>query len=172
MDKITLKRIKLAHPAIREKLLEDYLYINNKMLGRGVRLRLSWVYRTPEQQDKLFKKRPRVTRARAFQSIHNYGLAFDIVILYDKNGDGIFEEASWSTKRDGDRDGMADWLEVTRELEKRGWRNGFRRNGKKWDLPHFQKSFGMKWFQMKRKLDNGDYFTEVIDGKTYKWINI
>lgn len=172
MDKITLNRIRFAHPAIREKLIRDYKFINNKFLGPGVRLRFSWVYRSPEQQNKLFNKRPKVTYAKAWQSIHNYGLAFDIVLLYDKNGDGNFEEASWNRKRDGDGDNIADWMEVTWELEKRGWTNGFIRNGKKWDFPHFQIDFGMNWRKMKHKIDTGDYFTEVIDGKEYKWINI
>lgn len=170
MDKLTLNRIKKAHPCIREELRDDYLYCNNKLLGKGVRLRFSWVYRTPQEQLSLYKKRPRVTYASEWQSIHNYGLAFDIVLLYDKNGDGIFEEASWDTVRDGDNDGMSDWLEVTKFFESRGYRNGFIRNGKKWDLPHFQKSFGMKWRDLKREYDKGNTF---IDKETnIKYVNI
>ena len=83
MDKITLQRIEKAHPIIREELKEQYIEINNK-LPRGVRLRFSSVYRSISEQDELFKKRPKVTNAKGGQSIHNYGLAFDIVILFDK----------------------------------------------------------------------------------------
>lgn len=172
MDKITLKRIATAHPEIRKELLEAYLFMNNKLLGRGVRLRFSWVYRTEAQQNGLFNKRPKVTNARAWQSYHNYGLAFDIVLLYDNDGNGTFEEASWNTRRDGDHDGMADWVEITRYLENLGFKNGFIRNGRKWDKPHFQKTFGLKWRGMKKMIDSGDYFTETIDGKEYKYINI
>lgn len=169
MDQITIERIKRAHPALRDKMLEDYLYINNRLLGRGVRLRYAWVYRTPAEQNKLYKKRPKVTNAQAWQSIHNYGLAFDIVLLYDKDGNGTFETASWDMKYDGDRDLVADWMEVTMELEKRGWQNGFVRNGKKWDFPHFQKDYGYSWRQLKTKIDAGQYTTEVIDGQTYMY---
>ena len=172
MDKLTLKRIKTAHPLIREELREAYLEANNKMLGKGVRLRLSWVYRFAEEQNKLYSKRPKVTNARAWQSIHNYGLAFDIVILYDNDGNGTFEEASWNTRRDGDRDNIPDWLEVTRVFEKYGFKNGFFSRGRKWDFPHFQKDFGYKWRDLKRKIDAGDYFTESINGKTYMYPNI
>jgi peptidoglycan L-alanyl-D-glutamate endopeptidase CwlK len=172
MDSTTIDRIRFAHPSVRDAMLEDYLYVNNKLLGKGVRLRYSWVFRTPDEQNILYLKYPRVTNAKAWQSTHNYGLAFDIVILYDKNGDGIFEEASWDKARDGDLNGVADWAAVTGELERRGWSNGFMRNGQKWDFPHFQKSFGMKWRDMKAKIDNGQYTTEIIDGIEYRWIKI
>ena len=172
MDKITLERIQTAHPKIREELMDAYIFINNKLLGKGVRLRFSWVYRFDYEQSRLFRKRPKVTSARAWQSYHNYGIAFDIVLLYDRDGNGSFETASWNTLFDGDGDGIADWLEVTQELEKRGWQNGFIRNGKKWDKPHFQKTFGMDWREMKGKIDIGDFFTEVISGKEYKYINL
>ena len=167
MDKITLKKIETAHPLIREELKEAYLIANNKMLGKGVRLRLSWVYRTANEQNKLFNKRPKVTNAKAWQSYHNYGLAFDIVLLYDNDGNGTFEEASWNTKRDGDKDNVADWLEVTQIFEKYGFVNGFIRNGKKWDLPHFQKDFGYNWRTLEKLIESGKYTTELINGKTY-----
>ena len=94
MDKITLNRISLAHPKIREELLEQYTEINNR-LPMNVRLRFAYVLRTPEEQHKLFIQRPRVTKADSWQSIHNYSLAFDIVLLYDKDRNGNFELASW-----------------------------------------------------------------------------
>ena len=167
MDKLTIKRINTAHPMIREELLEAYLEANNKMLGKGVRLRFSWVYRFPADQRKLFRKRPKVTNADEWQSIHNYGLAFDIVLLYDNDGNGTFEEASWDTKRDGDNDNISDWLEVTRVFERYGFKNGFLRRGKKYDLPHFQKTFGFNWRSLEKKIENDKFFTEKIEGKTY-----
>ena len=171
-DDITLDRIKTSHPIIRRELLEDYLYANTMLLGKGVRLRFSWVYRSPEIQNKLYNQRPRVTKAKAWQSVHQYGLAFDIVLLYDNDGNGTFEEASWDTVRDGDRDGIADWLEITKYFESKGYQNGFLRNGKKWDLPHFQKDFGLGWRDMNDKIKNNQYSVETIDGVEYKWIDI
>lgn len=169
MDQISLQRIETAHPIIREVLKKAYIEANNK-LGKGVRLRLSWVFRTPKQQRALFLKRPKVTNADEWQSVHNYGLAFDIVLLHDNNGDGIFEEASWNTKRDGDKDGIADWLEVTLVFEKYGFKNGFFKNGKKWDLPHFQKTFGYSVRQLRKMILDGN--TIVSNGITYPNIMI
>lgn len=136
MDKITLDRIKTAHPSIRAKLLKDYTDANN-LLGKGARLRFAYVYRTIAEQNQLFNKRPKVTNAKGGQSIHNYGLAFDIVLLYDNDGNGTFEEASWSMIKDFDKDSKADWMEVTNLFKSRGWEWGgdwisFR------DAPHFQ----------------------------------
>ena len=172
MDQISIERIKTLHPKIRQEVLELYKKANNLELGKGVRLRLSYTFRTHEEQDELFKKRPKVTNAKGGQSIHNYGLAFDIVLMYDKDGDGKFEEVSWDTKRDGDKDGISDWLEVTKVFTSAGYTNGFITNGKKWDLPHFQRDFGLSWQKMKSKIDKGDFTSETINGYTYKYINI
>ncbi len=167
-DKITLDRIKTLHPKIRKEVLEMYEHVNNKLLGKGVRLRFTHTYRSPEEQDKLFKQRPKVTNAKAWQSIHQYGLAFDIVLLYDNDNNGTFEEVSWDMRRDHDKDGIADWIEVTKYFESKGYQNGFITNGKKWDFPHFQKDFQLSWRQMKSKIDKGDFITE----NNIKYINL
>lgn len=166
MDILTQERIKTLHPKIRAKAQTAYTEANNK-LGKGCRLRFSQVYRTAKEQDELFAKRPKVTNAKAWQSMHNYGLAFDIVLLYDKDGDGNFEEVSWDMKRDGDKDGIPDWLEITRVLEKHGFRNGFITNGKKWDFPHFQMDFGFTWQKLKVIVDSKKIIKEIISGKEY-----
>jgi len=160
MDAITLQRIEQAHPKIREQLLQDYKDANN-LLGKGCRLRFSYVYRSPKQQHEIFLQRPRVTKADAWQSIHNYGLAFDIVLLYDKDGNGSFEAVSWDMKYDGDKDGISDWLEITKLFTSRGYTNGFISNGKRWDFPHFQKDFGYNWRSLKNLIDNGDVINDA-----------
>ena len=153
------------HPTLRDKLIKDYTDANN-LLGKGVRLRFSYTLRTFAEQDSLYaigrtKPGKKVTNAKAGQSYHNYGLAFDIVLLYDKDGDGNFEEASWDMKRDGDRDGIADWLEVTRLLQMRGWQNGFISNGKKWDFPHFQLKGIPHWKTLLNRYNNNEF----VDGQ-------
>ena len=177
MDQITITRIKTLHPKIREEVLNLYEKINKLELGKGVRLRFSYTFRTFEEQDSLYsqgrtKPGNKVTNAKGGQSIHNYGLAFDIVMLYDKDGDGNFEEVSWDVKRDGDKDGIADWLEVTKVFTQAGFTNGFITNGKKWDLPHFQMDFGLNWRQMKAKIDNKEYTEQIQNGKKIKYINL
>ena len=171
MDKITLERINEAHPKIRTILKEKYIEANNK-LGKGCRLRFSYVYRSPEEQHAIFLQRPKVSNADSWQSIHNYALAFDIVLLYDKDGDGKFEEVSWDMKRDQDKDGMSDWLEVTKVFIDAGFTNGFLSKGKKWDFPHFQMDFGLSWRQMKAKIDSGSYTEEIQNNKKIKYIKL
>lgn len=158
MDNVTIDRIKTAHPKIREQLLQDYTNANN-LLGKGVRLRFAYVYRSNAEQDALFNKRPKVTNAKGGQSIHNYGLAFDIVMLYDNDGNGTFEEASWSMIKDFDKDSKADWMEVTNLFKSRGWEWGGDWKSFK-DAPHFQMDFGFDWKVLKQRVDRGITITD------------
>lgn len=152
MDAITLQRISQAHPKVRASLLQQYKEANN-LLGKGSRLRFAHVYRSNAEQDALFNKRPKVTQAKGGQSIHNYGLAFDIVLLYDNDGNGTFEEASWSMIKDFDKDSKADWMEVTNYFKSKGWEWGGDWTKFK-DAPHFQMDFGHTWQTLKAKLDS------------------
>ena len=155
MDKITIDRINKAHPKIREELLSLYLECNN-MLPKGVRLRFSYVFRSPEEQHALFLKRPKVTNADSWQSIHNYGLAFDIVILYDKDGNGTFETASW--------DNNEHWKMAVSFFKSKGYEWGG--DWKKFkDAPHFQKDFGFDWKTLKQRVDRE--ITLIDNGITY-----
>ena len=154
-DNLTIDRIYKSHPKIKEELLSLYLQCNN-MLPKNVRLRFSYVFRSPEEQHALFLKRPKVTNADSWQSIHNYGLAFDIVLLYDKNNDGTFETASW----DNDK----NWQMVVAFYKSKGYEWGG--DWKKFkDAPHFQKDFGFDWKTLKQRIDKG--ITIVENGITY-----
>lgn len=169
-DSISLERIKQAHPKIRTKLLNTYNYINEKVLGKYVRLRLAYVYRSPEEQHKLFLQRPKVTQADSWQSIHQYCVAWDIVLLLDRDKNGSFEEATWDTIKDFDQDGVSDWMEVVKAFKDIGaeWGGSWKFK----DMPHFQITFNLTWKQMKAKIDSGDYTTEIVNGIKIKYINI
>ena len=162
MDEISLQRIKEAHPNIRVKLLKNYTEANNK-LGKGARLRLAYVYRSNELQNKLFNQRPKVTNAKGGQSIHNYGLAFDIVLLYDNDNNGTFEEASWSMIKDFDKDSIADWKEITNYFKSEGWEWGGDWKSFK-DAPHFQikklDGTSYKWQELKQAVDTNNVIIE------------
>ena len=139
-DKITLDRIELMHPTIREQLKKDYLEIN-KNLPKGVRLRFTQTLRTIKEQDDLYaqgrtKKGKIVTNAKGGQSIHNYGLAFDIVILLDKDNNGTFESVSWEVDR--------YWKRVVDFFKSKGWTWGgdFKTL---YDAPHFEYTQGKTW---------------------------
>jgi peptidoglycan L-alanyl-D-glutamate endopeptidase CwlK len=176
MDILTLNRIKQMHPAVRQEVLTAYTYVNNKLLGKDVRLRFTHTLRSFSEQDNLYaigrtKPGKKVTNAIGGQSIHNYGLAFDIVLLLDKNGDGTFKTASWDAKTDFDKDGMADWMEVVQHFKALGWTWGG--NWKSFpDYPHFEKTMGHNWKSLLAKYNRNDVFTEVVNGVTYKWVNV
>jgi peptidoglycan L-alanyl-D-glutamate endopeptidase CwlK len=162
-DKITIDRIKEAHPKLRDKMLKDYREANN-LLGKGARLRFAYVFRSNALQDKLYNQRPKITNAKGGQSIHNYGLAFDIVLLYDNDGNGTFEEASYSQIRDFDKDTIADWKEVTDFFKSKGWECGADWKTFK-DAPHFQYDYGFDWKTLKARVDKGIIITD--NGITY-----
>lgn len=146
MDKITLDRINTIHPILRSELEKDYIECNN-LLPKGVRLRFAYVYRSIEEQNKLFAQRPKVTNAKGGQSIHNYGLAFDIVILKDKDNNGTFETASFDIDE--------HWIKVVNFFKSKGWTWGGDWKSFK-DAPHFEKTFGHTW----RTLQNKEMFID------------
>jgi len=155
MDKITVERIKKAHPKIREELSVYYNECNN-LLPKYVRLRFSHVFRSPQEQHALYLQKPKVTNADSWQSIHNYGLAFDIVLLYDKNGDGTFETASWTIDEHWDR--------VVSYFKSKGYEWGGDWKSFK-DKPHFEKNFGFDWKTLKSRFDRGIVIND--NGITY-----
>lgn len=134
-DQITIDRINTFHPNYRELLKELYLEANNKLLPKGWRLRFTHVYRSNAEQDKLFNQRPKVTNAKGGQSIHNYGLAFDIVLLRDKDNNGTFESVSWEVDK--------YWKAVAAFFKSKGFTWGG--DWKFYDAPHFELSKGRTW---------------------------
>ena len=143
-DQITLDRIKLLHPRLRDEAFLIYDEICEALTGRAM-CRFSYTLRTFAEQAEIFaqgRTKPGgiVTNARPGLSAHNYGLAVDIVLVVDKNGDGKFESAAWDVKSDFDKDGKADWIEVVNIFKQYGWEWGG--DWKFYDAPHFQKMFG------------------------------
>ena len=149
-DKISLDRIETAHPSIREDLRKAFMQASDKLTGK-VFLRLSYVLRTFDEQAELGRvviwkngvKQGIVTYANAGQSFHNYGFAFDIVLIYRNAPKASFEVAA-----DYDGDTIADWMEATTVFESFGFEWGGRWKTPKTDKPHFQKTFGYTWKQL------------------------
>jgi len=157
MDQLTIDRIAQAHPKIREELKQYYIECNN-LLPKGVRLRFAYVYRSIAEQNVLYNQRPKVTNAKGGQSIHNYGLAFDYVIMLDKDNNGTFETIEWDLKSPYHKV-VVDYFKSKGYEWGGSWQN-FK------DYPHFQKAFGHTWQSLKRKLNTGDSFKDV-NGLTY-----
>ena len=156
IDKPTLERIEKAHPLLSFELSCIYAMICDTVNSKYCQVRFTWVFRSDKEQNDFYaqgRTKPGVivTNAKAGQSYHNYGLAVDICLLIDRDKNGTFEEASWSTVFDGNNNGSSDWLEVVKIFNLFGWQWGiFNSNGKRYDLPHFQKTFGLSISQLKQ----------------------
>lgn len=146
-DKITLERILMLHPHLRDEVLMIY----REILKAGIAVRFTSTLRTIEEQDRLYemgrtRDGNKVTNARGGQSYHNYGLAVDFCLLL-YGGRAV----SWSRNVDYDFDGKKDWLEVVAIFKKHGWEWGG--NWKKFkDYPHFQKTFNLKTPQLYKQV--------------------
>lgn len=165
MDKITLDRIQLMHPALRAEVLEMYKAMCAALTGRAI-VRFAYTLRTYSEQNDLYalgrtKPGKIVTNAKGGLSYHNFGLAFDIVLLVDRDKNGTFEAASWETNVDFDGDGRADWLEVVAIAKSYGWVWGG--DWKFTDKPHFEKTFGLSV----RELDRRFTTKVLIPGSNY-----
>jgi peptidoglycan L-alanyl-D-glutamate endopeptidase CwlK len=140
IDKPTQDKISKLHPNVRDEVRKIIEEINTKVLTGQAKVRLAQGTRTWAEQNELYAKGrttpgPKVTNAKAGQSIHNYGLAVDFVLII--NG----TQASWDTKKDFDKDQQSDWMEVVQVFKKYGWSwGGDWRTFK--DMPHFEKTFG------------------------------
>ena len=163
-DQITIERIKLLHPKLRDEVTEIYDEIYSRLSGKA-RCRFTHTLRTFSERDALYaqgrtKPGKIVTGARAGRSYHNYGLAIDIVLLLDRDGDGIYSEASWDLKGDFDADGISDWTEIVRVFKEYGWEWGG--DWKFFDAPHFQKTLNYTITQLlslhnSGKVDKNNY---------------
>jgi peptidoglycan L-alanyl-D-glutamate endopeptidase CwlK len=162
-DKITLDRIKLLHPKLRSEA--EHIYrsqIVPALTGRAW-CRFAFTLRTFAEQDALYaqgrtklydlagNKLGIVTKAKGGQSLHNYGLAFDICLVADGN-------TSWNDIKDFDGDGKSDWIEVVKIMKDNGWEWGGDWKSIK-DKPHFQKTFGFKWQDLIKKYLAKDFIT-------------
>lgn len=153
-DQISLDRIATFHPLLRDKLKEWYLEANNKLLPKGYRLRITHVYRSVQEQNDLYalgrtKKGSIVTNAKGGQSIHNYGLAFDFVILRDLDDNGTFETADFTVNE--------YWKKIANYFKSKGftWGGDFKSFK---DAPHLEYSKGLSWSYfkaLKNQLYNG-----------------
>lgn len=164
-DKKTIDLIQQAHPAVRKKMLDAYAEMCESLTKKS-KVRFVYVMRTFAEQAALYaqgrkidgevnalrkiakmnyissiENKSKVTNAPAGMSIHNYGLAFDIVLLIDRDNNGTYETASWDTMTDFDGDGVSDWMECVKIAKRHGfvWGGDFKSIC---DMPHFEMTFG------------------------------
>lgn len=165
-DKISLERAQQLHPKVKDEVIALITQVEAGF-PPNIAVRIVQGLRTIKEQDALYaqgrtKPGPIVTKARGGSSYHNYGLAIDFAILIDKDGNGTYDELSWDIKKDNDKDGVADWLEVVKVFEAAGWEWGGKWSSLK-DYPHLQKTFGYRWQVLLSKYNS----REFIDGTEY-----
>jgi len=136
-DKYSLERIAKLHPKLRHEV--DQIY--RELIRQRIPVRITDTLRTFEEQERLYaigRTRPGkiVTKAKAGQSYHNYGLALDFCLLTN-NG----REALWNRTADLNLNQQADWDEVVSLFKHYGWEWGGDWASFK-DYPHLQKTFG------------------------------
>lgn len=164
MDSKSKQSIDSLIPSLRNNATDVYNEIQAALTGRA-QVRFIYGLRTIKEQNDLYAlgrtvvnpdgkspKKPMgniVTNAKALQSIHNYGMAIDIVLVIDG------KTYKWDAVGDYDGDKVADWMECVKIFEKHGWEAGIR-----WksfpDAPHFQYDYGYTWQQLKAKWESGD----------------
>lgn len=135
-DPITSQRIATLHPFIRSRVA-DFI---NEADRLGIKLRITSAYRSFAEQDALFaqgRTQPGsiVTNARGGESIHNFGLAFDVVPM-------VHGQPDWN----------CDWPFIGAL----GKSYGFAWGGD-WqtfpDRPHFELDVGMSLAELRGRLN-------------------
>jgi peptidoglycan LD-endopeptidase CwlK len=155
MDKPTQTQIAKLHPTIREEVTKIVQECDLALTGRA-KVRITQGLRTFAEQDALYaqgrtKPGKIITKAKAGQSVHNFGFAIDICLIIDN------KIASWETAKDWDNDQVADWYECVKIFAKNGYEWGGNWKIFK-DMPHFDKKGFNNWRKLsKYKLDKNGY---------------
>lgn len=157
-DAVSISRVALLHPMVRVEVVSTIDTIEANLPDNS-KVRVVQGLRTIDEQNALFaqgrtKPGQIVTNAKGGKSYHNYGLAIDFAIMYDKDRNGSFEVLSWDINYDFDKDGISDWQEVVKAFEVKGWEWGGRWHSIP-DNPHLQKTFGYTVTQLYTKYLQG-----------------
>ncbi len=155
MDKPTQTQIAKLHPTIRQEVTKIVQECDLALTGKA-KVRITQGLRTFAEQEALYaqgrtKPGKIVTKAKAGQSVHNFGFAIDICMIIDN------KTASWETAKDWDNDQVADWYECVKIFAKHGYEWGGNWKTFK-DLPHFDKKGFNDWRKLsKLKQDKNGY---------------
>ena len=152
-DAVSIGRVNKLHPKVKDEVFITIGEIEAQWPD-NVAIRVVQGLRTIEEQDALYaqgrtKPGKIVTKAKGGSSLHNYALAFDFVLIYDKDNNGSFETLVWD-------ENDPHWQEVVKAFEAKGWFWGGRFSTIH-DAPHLQKTFGYTWQQLKAKYKAGEY---------------
>lgn len=177
-DHVSIAVVSALHPKIRDEVKERIEYAEGR-LGPFIAIRITQGGRSFAESDAMYQVGRKVrganvrpghpmgdiiTNASAGESFHNYNLAIDFCILYDKDKNGTFESLSWDLLKDMNRDGEADWKEVVTAFVAKGyeWGGGWKSIK---DNPHLQKTFGYTWQELLVKYNKKEFIagTNYVD---------
>lgn len=166
-DATSLSRAKQLHPFVSQEVIDAITYLEENVFPKTVQIRIAQGLRTIDEQNALYaqgRTKPGVivTNAKGGSSYHNYGLAIDFVLMYDKDGNGSYEAVSWDTNFDFDKDSIKDWQEVVSYFKGKGWKWGGDWNSMH-DDPHLEKTFGHPWKNLLERYNNKQF----IEGTQY-----
>jgi hypothetical protein len=111
------------------RLIPSATRVFNKCIKNKIPIYIVWGHRTFEQQDLLFRCGRTIpgsiqTTHRGGHSAHNYGLALDFCLLFNKellSWEDCYPRDYWRNK----------WLKVVRYFEEEGWTSA-------WRMPSFE----------------------------------
>jgi peptidoglycan L-alanyl-D-glutamate endopeptidase CwlK len=154
-DLQTELQIRTLHPKIRDRVR---LFINraDKELGMKLRIPQDGGHRTFQRQSELYAQGRTtggniVTYAKAGESYHNYGLAFDVVEMKDGG--------TWGYKKDYP---MERWQKIGSLGKSMGFEWGGDWSGKKTDRPHLQMTYGLSEKQLLAMKQGGQVDGEYV----------
>jgi peptidoglycan L-alanyl-D-glutamate endopeptidase CwlK len=112
-----------------------------KAAEKGIRIVITDDFRSAAEQDELYTRGRTaggtiVTYVEGGESYHNYGLAIDFALQLR---DGTIV---WDLKRDDNKNGKSDWMEVVAIAKEMGFEWGGDWYGFK-DYPHLEMDFGL-----------------------------
>lgn len=140
-DKVSIPRVAQLHPLVADEVACLIREIE-LCFPRNICIRVTQGLRTFPEQTELYaigrsKPGKKITNAKAGQSYHNYGLAFDFVILEDG-------KTVWDHKYNP---------RVVLTFKQAGWKWGGDFQSLP-DKPHFKKTFGFHWSQLLERYKN------------------
>lgn len=149
----SIEKLNLLHPKIRQQALDAYAEAVRET-PNGVHPVIDQTERTFAESDALYQKGrttpgPKVSNAKAGQSLHNYALALDFHLVV--NGKDV-----WDVNH--------DWMTVVNIFKAHGFEWGGSWESFK-DYPHLQKTLGHKWQDLLVLHNEGKFIpgTQYID---------
>lgn len=152
MDKRSLDNLDTLHPKFKPSAIEAWTEAQ-ALMPDNVQIIVVQGLRSFAESNALYEqgrttKGPIVTKAKAGESYHNYGLAFDFEMITNNHEDDIVGP---------------NWLKVVEVMKKHGmtWGGEFPQSFH--DNPHFENKYGHNWRDLLALHNAGNF----IPGTTY-----